>query len=115
MAVILKNLIGNAVKFTEHGSVSVRARAGKDGIEFLVADTGIGIPPEALPHIFEPFWQADSSSTRRHGGVGLGLYIVQRLVELLGGTIHVESQVGHGTTFSVWLPFDAEPQLAKQP
>jgi len=115
VAVILKNLIGNAVKFTEHGSVSVRARAGKDGIEFLVADTGIGIPPEALPHIFEPFWQADSSSTRRHGGVGLGLYIVQRLVELLGGTIHVKSQVGHGTTFSVWLPFDAEPQLAKQP
>ncbi len=115
VAVILKNLIGNAVKFTEHGAVSVRARAEKDGIEFLVADTGIGIPPEALPHIFEPFWQADSSSTRRHGGVGLGLYIVQRLVELLGGTIHLESQVGHGTTFSVWLPFDAEPQLAKQP
>jgi signal transduction histidine kinase/DNA-binding response OmpR family regulator len=104
LKVVIKNLIDNAMKFTEAGGVSVRIRARERGVEIVVTDTGIGIPPEVRPIIFEPFRQADSSTTRRYGGVGLGLYIVQRLVDLLGGTIAVESDFGRGSTFRVWLP-----------
>ena len=104
LKVVLKNLIGNAMKFTEAGSVTVCLKARERGVEIAVADTGIGIAPEVRPIIFEPFRQADSSTTRRHAGVGLGLYIVERLVDLLDGTIAVESELGHGSTFRVWLP-----------
>ena len=104
LKVVLKNLIQNALKFTAHGSVTVAARRHDDGVEFSVADTGIGIAPEAVSIIFEPFRQVDGSSTRRYGGVGLGLYIVRRLLDLLGGTIAVESTLGHGTVFRVWVP-----------
>lgn len=104
LKVVLKNLIGNAVKFTEHGTITVGAYTVNGGVEISVADTGIGISPEALPVIFDAFRQADSSSTRGHGGVGLGLYIVRRLLDLLEGTIAVESAVGYGSTFRVWLP-----------
>ena len=104
LKVVIKNLIDNAMKFTESGGVSVGIRARERGVEFAVSDTGIGIPPEVRPIIFEPFRQADSSTTRRYGGVGLGLYIVRRLVDLLGGTIAVDSEVGRGSTFRVWLP-----------
>ncbi len=104
LKVVLKNLIGNAVKFTDHGSVTVTARALDHGVEFSVADTGIGIAPEAMPIVFEAFRQGDSSSTRRYGGVGLGLYIVRRLLELLGGTITLESEVGRGSRFRIWIP-----------
>jgi len=104
LKVVLKNLLGNAVKFTEHGRISVSAQQNDGGIEIRVADTGTGIPSEALPIIFERFRQADSSATRRHGGVGLGLYIARRLLEVLEGRISVESTVGRGSTFRLWLP-----------
>jgi len=104
LKMVFKNLIGNAMKFTDAGSVAVRLRACDGGVEFTVADTGVGIAPEALPVIFEPFRQGDPSLTRKHGGVGLGLYIVRRLLEVLGGTIEVESTVGQGSTFRVRVP-----------
>jgi PAS domain S-box-containing protein len=104
LKVVLKNLLSNAVKFTKAGSISIAAREHCGGIEISVSDTGIGIPPEALTLIFEPFRQVDSSATRRYRGSGLGLHIVQRLLELLGGTIAVESEVGRGSTFRVWMP-----------
>ncbi len=104
LKVILKNLIANAVKFTPRGNVTVDARLRDDGVEISVADTGIGIPADALPIIFERFRQVDSSTTRSYGGVGLGLYIVQRSVEMLAGAITVESEIGVGSTFRVWLP-----------
>jgi signal transduction histidine kinase len=104
LKVILKNIISNAVKFTEKGSVTIDAHNKDGGIEINVIDTGIGIAPESLPTIFEPFRQIESPLTREHGGIGLGLYIVKRLAEILGGTIKVESEVGKGSTFRVWLP-----------
>ena len=104
LKVVLKNLIANAVKFTAEGSITVRVRNRDGGVEFSVVDTGIGMQPDILPIIFEPFRQGEESMTRRFGGVGLGLYIVRRLVDALGGTINVESEVGRGSTFRVWLP-----------
>jgi signal transduction histidine kinase len=104
LKVVLKNLVGNALKFTEHGRVVIRAARRNDGVEIAVSDTGIGIPPDTQAIIFEPFRQAEPSLTRRYGGVGLGLYIARRLIELLGGTISVESDIGRGSTFRVRLP-----------
>ncbi len=104
LKVVLANLIQNALKFTEHGTVSLHARQHQQGIEFVVADTGIGIAPEARQLIFEPFRQADASIPQRFGGTGLGLYIVRRMVDLLGGRLTLDSAVGHGSTFRVWLP-----------
>jgi signal transduction histidine kinase len=104
LRMVLKNLIGNAVKFTDEGQITVCAHARDGGVEFRVSDTGIGIPSEALELIFEPFRQVDHSPARRSGGAGLGLYIVRRLVEMLSGTITLDSEVGKGSTFRVWLP-----------
>ena len=104
LKVVLKNLIGNAAKFTQAGTVMVQAHAGDEGVEVSITDTGIGIAAEALPIIFEPFRQADSSSTQRQSGVGLGLYIVRRLLDMMGGSVTVDTEVGRGSTFRVLLP-----------
>lgn len=103
---ILQNLINNAIKFTERGNVTISARHSPEvkTVEFKVADTGIGIPEESLPFIFEIFRQLDSSNKRSYGGVGLGLYIVKRYTDLLRGTVKVESEPGKGLTFTVTIP-----------
>jgi signal transduction histidine kinase len=106
LKVVLKNLVVNALKFTEQGSVTVRVTAGDDDATIAVTDTGIGIPRDALDLVFQAFRQAHAPTTRGHGGVGLGLFIVARFVELLRGTVSVESQVGIGSTFVVTLPRD---------
>ena len=102
--VVIKNLVANAIKFTETGSVNVSAHERDGGVEFHVSDTGMGIAPEAQAWIFEAFRQADGSVAQRYGGVGLGLYIVRRLLDLLGGTITLQSAIGRGSTFHVWVP-----------
>jgi len=107
LKIILKNLLTNALKFTEVGTIMVSVVPQGDGITFSVSDTGPGIPADVLPFIFEPFRQGGNFATRKQGGVGLGLYIVRRLLDLLGGSVTVESGVGKGSTFHVWLPINA--------
>jgi PAS domain S-box-containing protein len=111
---VLVNLVGNAVKFTAQGEVSVAVRAlawhpsGVD-LHFAVRDTGIGILAEHMGRLFKPFSQVDASTTRRFGGTGLGLAICRRLVELMGGRISVESEAGHGSTFSFTIRLQEVP------
>jgi len=101
---VLVNLMANAVKFTEHGGVTIRATIVDGWITVAVVDTGVGIPPEAQTYIFDEFRQVDASTTRRYGGTGLGLAISKRLIALHGGRIWVESTVGVGSTFLFTLP-----------
>jgi len=113
---VVVNLIGNAIKFTDHGEVAlnvqVEAEEDEDRIlHFTVSDTGIGIPAEKQKLIFQPFSQADTSTTRKYGGTGLGLTISKRLVELMGGNMRVESEVGRGTHFH----FTARLKTSEQP
>jgi signal transduction histidine kinase/CheY-like chemotaxis protein len=107
-------LVANAVKFTETGEVVVRLERGADGVVIRVSDTGSGIPPEAMADMFEAFAQGDASIRRRHSGAGLGLALVARHVARLGGIVDVESELGVGSTFSLYLPLvrlaDAEPE-----
>jgi signal transduction histidine kinase len=108
---VLQNLINNAIKFTENGSVTVSTKYASTAIEFKVKDTGIGMPQDMLPSIFQMFRQLDSSSTRSYGGSGVGLYIVKKFVDLLDGTIEVESTLGEGSTFTVTLPLDVSETI----
>lgn len=108
---VLLNLLGNAIKFTESGEVALRVTSDATSLvagalQFMVSDTGIGIPDEKLGAVFERFTQADSSTTRRYGGSGLGLTISKRLVELMGGRIMVKSEIGKGSEFSFSVPFE---------
>ncbi|HYE96201.1 MAG TPA: ATP-binding protein [Rubricoccaceae bacterium] len=101
---IVMNLVGNAIKFTEEGHVTVRLDADADVVRLRVADTGVGIAPEFLPHLFDEFRQETTGHHRSHEGTGLGLSITRRLVDLLGGNVAVESQRPGGTTFTVSFP-----------
>lgn len=101
---ILVNLVGNAVKFTKRGEISLRVARGTDDVRFEVHDTGIGIPADVRKQIFQPFMQADTSHARRHGGAGLGLAIVARLLEAMGGAIEVKSEPGSGSVFLFTIP-----------
>jgi signal transduction histidine kinase len=133
---VLNNLLANAVKFTEHGEIVVRAdveeKPGKQNpldselparltrvtgrtghlvsVRFSVSDTGIGIAKEACARIFQPFVQADGSTTRIHGGTGLGLAICQQLIELMGGSISVDSAPGRGSVFQFTVPFEPKTE-----
>ncbi len=103
---VLFNLLNNAGRYTEQGSITVRARQDGQEVIFAVADTGVGIAAEDMARIFEEFRQVDEGTRRRHGGAGLGLAISKRFVELHGGRIWVESRVGEGSTFSFSLPLN---------
>jgi signal transduction histidine kinase len=101
---VLVNLLGNALTYTDTGSVTVRAWAEPDKLWVAVIDTGSGIAPEELPHVFERFWRSTRAGDRNFRGTGVGLAICRRLIELQGGDIQVESQVGVGSIFQFWLP-----------
>ena len=107
LKVVFKNLIANAIKFTDAGTISISATPHGDDLDVAVRDTGIGIPSESLSAVFEPFRQAERSLNRRFDGAGLGLYVVQRLLAVLGGSISVKSTVGLGSVFRVRLPMRA--------
>jgi signal transduction histidine kinase len=113
---IVLNLVFNALKFTPSGG-RVELRTEKQGEEFvlIVTDTGMGISPKNLPHVFDRFWQADGSSKRKYQGVGIGLALVKELVEVQGGAVTVESQERRGTTFTVRLPYQNAESAATKP
>jgi PAS domain S-box-containing protein len=116
---VLLNLIGNAIKFTEFGEVSLRVAEDENSgvpttLRFTISDTGIGISGEKLGRVFEQFTQADSSTTRRYGGSGLGLTISKRLVELMGGRIWVQSTIGKGSVFYFVVPFEIWSSAARR-
>jgi signal transduction histidine kinase len=109
LEIVLTNLVGNALKFTPpKGRISMRVEDLPAGVNVRVSDSGRGIPPDALPHVFERFFQASGTDQRRDGGVGIGLALAKELVELHGGTMSVESLVGEGSTFSLIIPFGKE-------
>ena len=114
LAQILNNLLGNAIKFTALGRVVLKVyRSVGTGLVFEVSDTGPGISPAAQEYIFEPFRQINLDITRDNRGAGLGLSITRGLVKLLDGEIHLESQVGQGSTFTVNLPNTENPEFSK--
>ena len=101
---VLLNLLSNAVKYTDQGQISVTTESRDGMVDFLVTDTGVGVGEEHLEKIFEPFWQVEHTTTRRAGGTGLGLAVTRQFVELLGGSIDVQSSLGNGSTFRVSIP-----------
>lgn len=104
MLQILVNLIGNAIKFTDHGVITVRAHVQDANAVFQVRDTGVGISPAETDHIFDLFWQGDQGPTRRVGGTGIGLNVSSRLAELMGGRLTAESVRREGSTFTLVPP-----------
>ncbi|WP_153558690.1 transporter substrate-binding protein [Roseimaritima sediminicola] len=114
---VLTNLTGNAIKFTENGRVVVKAcnaaevEGSEPAVMIQVCDTGIGISPEAQQRLFQPFVQADSGTTRQYGGTGLGLVICKRLIELMGGSLTLESVLGEGTTFTAIIPLPLADEI----
>jgi len=113
---VLINLLSNAIKFTQKGKITIAVtKTGQSSLRFSVSDTGIGIPEDRQKIIFEPFKQADTSTTRRFGGTGLGLSICQKLVERMGGKIWVVSRQGQGSVFHVEIPFQEAQSVAERP
>ncbi|MCB1876303.1 MAG: response regulator [Chromatiales bacterium] len=116
---VLYNLLGNAIKFTSVGEVLVRLRVHDDGqrswIQLSVHDTGIGIAEDKLGHVFDRFWQADPSNTRKHGGTGLGTTIAHNLMRLMDGRMEAQSAVGEGSTFTAFLPLNPATTQPQQP
>jgi signal transduction histidine kinase len=113
----LLNLLSNGSKFTDHGTVTldVSRAPGTDGADWItlrVADSGIGMTPQQVSKLFQPFTQADASTTRKYGGTGLGLAIAKKFCDMMAGTIAVESSPGLGTTFTIRLPAVAPPAWA---
>ena len=104
VAIALDNLLANAIAYTERGSVTVRLSADRDTVTVAVSDTGVGIPAEHLPRVFERFYRVDAARTRVTGGTGLGLSLVRNAAERSGGSVRISSQVGVGTTVTVHLP-----------
>ncbi len=117
---VLLNLVANAIKFTERGEVTVRvnvADASEHGVRLLfeVLDTGIGLAPDALARLFQPFVQADGSITRKYGGTGLGLAISKQLIEMMGGRVGVDSEPDKGSRFWFTARFQRAPGAETQP
>ncbi len=112
---ILLNLLSNAIKFTSRGSVTLRVKSHVDSLHFQVLDTGIGIDPDHLPHLFEPFFQVENANDQNIRGTGLGLSISHELAEKLGGFLHAESTPGKGSTFTLTLPSTLAPVAQAAP
>ena len=112
---VLLNLLSNASKFTEHGRITLAAERRGAAVVLRVGDTGIGMTPEQMARLFEPFSQADTTTSRKYGGTGLGLAITRRFCELMGGDVSVESEMGRGSTFTIRLPVDASVPLGEAP
>ena len=105
MVMLIRNLVDNAIHYTRRGgTVTLAARQVNGYVEIRVSDTGMGIPPEELPHIFDRFYRVDRARTRRQGGTGLGLSLVRSIAEAHGGRVEVDSRVNVGTTFTIYLP-----------
>ncbi|MGZ8478413.1 MAG: ATP-binding protein, partial [Candidatus Binatia bacterium] len=107
---ILLNLLSNSAKFTEQGEIRISAAQENGNLKLAVADTGIGMNPAALEHIFEEFQQAEKTTASKYGGTGLGLAIVKRLARLLGGDITVASEEGKGSQFTLTIPMELKIQ-----
>ncbi len=111
---MLLNLFSNAAKFTEKGIIRIEIKRESDWVHLCVADNGIGMTEEQTQKLFQPFTQADTSTTRRYGGTGLGLTITKQFAEMMGGTIQVESQFGQGSSFTLSLPAKTQPQVEEK-